>query len=127
MDLQFLFIRLADGTEARAWNGDDEKGARTHHGFIPAEDNLKDIALYWGTGEGALRHYVGTYRFDLVALLNAGYVRTDRYHGKHGFRLKFVHANNDVIYIQTDSNSPRLVVGVFDCGRQETLHSAVSG
>jgi hypothetical protein len=114
MDFHFLFIRLADGTEARPCNGDDEKGARTHHGFIPAQDNLKDIALYWRTVENAPRRYIGTYRLDLTVLLNAGYVRTASYHGKNGFRLKFVHADNDCIYIQKDSDSPRLVVGVFE-------------
>jgi hypothetical protein len=114
MDSRFLLIRLAAGVVARPWNGNDEKGRREHHGFIPKKDNPKDIALYWRTEEKAPRRYIGTYRLDLTELLNAGYIRTDSYRGRNGFRVKFVHAQNDCIYLQKDSDSTRLIVGVFE-------------
>lgn len=113
-DPKFLFIRLADGVEARDWNGDDEKGAHTHHGFVPEKDNLKDIALYWKTNEKAQRQHVGTYRLNLIELRNAGYIRDDAYDGTDGFRVKFVHAKNNCVYLQKDANSPRLAVGVLE-------------
>ena len=115
MDSRFLFIRLAEGVGARHdWSGNDEKGARTHHGFIPKEDNPTDIALHWRVDEKGPLRYIGTYRLDLTELLGAEYIRSDSYHGKDGFRVKFVHAENHCIYLQKESHSPRLIVGVFE-------------
>ena len=114
MGSEFLFSRLVDTFEAREWNGNDERGARTHHGFVPDKDDPKDIALYWRSDEKAPRRFVGIYRLNLTALLNDGYIRNDTYDGKNGFRVKFVHADNDCIYLQKDSNSPRLIVGALE-------------
>ncbi len=115
MDSKFLFVRLKDGTAGpTGWNGNDKKGGRTHHDFIPEQKTFKDIALHWRVDEHSPLRYIGTYRLDLLELLNAGYIRKDVKNGKNGVRLKFVHAENDCIYIQEDSGSPRLIVGVFE-------------
>jgi len=114
MDSQILFSRLVNGTEGHPWNGNDEKGRHTHHGFIRAEDNPTTITLHWRANDAAPHRYIGTYRLNLTELLSAGYVRNDKYGNKDGFRVKFVHAENGCIYIQKDSDSPRLVVGVLE-------------
>jgi hypothetical protein len=111
MESGFLFTRLADGFSSRYWNGSDAKGKRTHHGFIPVDDSLIELTLGWQTDESSQSRHVGTYRLNLTELVNAGYIRTDTYHGKEGFRLKFIHAENGCIYIQKDSKSPGLIVG----------------
>ena len=114
MNARYLFIRLADGAVGHRWNGNDEKGARTHHGFISEQDNSTDIVLHWKSCENATSRYIGAFRLDLTELLNAGFIRTDKYRGAQGFRVKFVHASNGSIYLQRDSDSPRLSVGVFE-------------
>ena len=98
MDFHFLSVRLSDGIAARPWNGDDEKGARTMDSYRPKI--ISKTSPFTGGPARAHRNGISG--------------RTDSYHGKNGFRLKFVHANNDCIYIQKDSDSPRLVVGVFE-------------
>ncbi|MGD0200463.1 MAG: hypothetical protein ABSD27_06905 [Bryobacteraceae bacterium] len=73
-----------------------------------------DIALSWRTEKKAPQRYIGTYRLDLTELLKAEYIRAE--HGKDGvgFRVMFVHAKNDCIYLQKDSDSRGLIVGVFE-------------
>jgi hypothetical protein len=112
MHSRFLFIRLADEVEAPHWNGNDEKAGRTWHNHIPKKDTSKDIALYWRTGEKAEPRYIGNYRLDLEELCKAGFIGTTA--SGNEFRLRFIHADNDCIYIQKDRRSKRLIVGVFE-------------
>lgn len=121
MDSRFLFIRLADDvTVGRHWNANDEtagrakEGGRTWHGFIPKKDNPMDIALSWRTDEKSPPRPVGSYRLDLTELLKAEYIRADSSDGTDGFRVMFVHAKNDCIYLQKDPDSPRLIVGCLN-------------
>ena|SRR5579862_1712435 len=107
---RFLFMRLASDAEAPRWNANDEIASRTWHNRIPRKDSPKDIALYWRTEEKAEPRYIGTYRLDLDELHKAGFVGTSG----NEFRLKFIHAENDCIYLQKDRRSKRLVVGVFE-------------
>lgn len=109
----YFFIRLTDSVVDRCWNGDDEKGACTHHGFISKQDSPVDIALRWRISVETPQSYIGTFRLNLVELLNAGYIRTDSYRERDGFRVKFVHGKNGRVYLQKNSKSPRLFVGAF--------------
>lgn len=120
MDSRFLFIRLPDDAVVhRGWNGNDETGERRKgmgiawHGFIPAKDNPVDIALSWRTKKTAPQRHVGTYRLHLTELLKAGYINTENGKDGVGFRVMFVHAENDCIYLQRDAHS-RLIVGILE-------------
>jgi hypothetical protein len=121
MDSRFLFIRLADGAVAdRHWNASDETGGptktggRTWHEFIPRKESPVDIALTWRTEKNAPPRSIGIYRLNLEELLEADYIRTDKSDGRDGFRVMFVHAKNDCVYLQKDPDSPRLIVGALE-------------
>ena len=91
----------------RHWIGNDANG-RHHHGMIPVEELTVDIHLEWKADAAARPQEVGCYRLQIPVLLAARFVRTD---GPGHVRLRFVHAEDGNVYIQTRANQPRLVVG----------------
>ena len=99
----------------RTWNGNDEKGRKTHHGVFKLQDSPKDLKLTWCESDISPVMPVGCYRLNLPALLKQGYVRMEpRTPG--AVRLRFVHSR-DAIYIQVRSNAPSLHVATL----KETL------
>jgi len=94
----------------RTWTGNDEKGNYRHHCEVRLAESPLDLLLKWKSAPGAQVKLVGSYRFDLRALLAKGYVRLER---NDTVRLQFVHHQDGGIYIRVREDGPRLRVGEF--------------
>jgi hypothetical protein len=88
------------------WTGNDSSG-RHHHGKVPRSETLLYVRLSWKANGKAAERLIGNYELDMIALLAAGYIRTD---GTNHVRLRFVHADNGGIYIQIRKTGARLRV-----------------
>lgn len=112
MELYTRYTTLADlSTQGRQWIGNDENH-RHHHGMIPRAERTVDIHLQWKSGADGEPSDIGCFRLNMPALLKSHYVRKD---GPDHLRLRFVQKNG-VVYIQTNSRGPRLIVGTWPSG-----------
>ena len=91
----------------RHWIGNDANG-RHHHGMIPVGEVTVDIHVQWKADAAARPQEVGCFRLHIPTLLEA---RVDRTDGRNHVRLRFVHAEDGSVCLQTRMNQPRLVVG----------------
>jgi hypothetical protein len=92
----------------RYWTLNDE--IQHHkHGFIAEAALQMDLSYKKNRNTSAIP--VASISMDLNSLLKRDLVRVDDYHGKKGFRLRFVHdVSNHGIYIQREHASRRMYV-----------------
>lgn len=91
----------------RKWIGNDAKG-RHHQNKVSRTETQLYMHLSWKAGSDAPVQFVGCYELDMVQLLAQGYLRAD---GPDAVRLRFFHADDGNIYIQSRLDAPRLRVG----------------
>ncbi|MFL6450927.1 MAG: hypothetical protein ACJ746_25095 [Bryobacteraceae bacterium] len=96
-------------TGFRTWNGNDEKGRKTHHGVINLHDSPIDLKLTWQESDSSPVLAVGCYRLNLRALLGKGYIRTEP-NQADAVRLKFVHSAG-AIYLRVRKDTPAINLG----------------
>jgi hypothetical protein len=70
-----------------------------------------DLKLCWKESVGAQVRLIGYYRLDLGGLLRQRLIRLDSKPG-HG-RLRFFHASDNGIYLQTNLSGPRILLARF--------------
>jgi len=107
-----LFLKFNTPTDLaskhRRWNGNDDT-QRNHHAAVLLAADPFDLALNWKTSSAAPPKVVGYYRFNLKALLNAGYIRPDT--RPHHVRLRIFHDHDGSFYIEARHGGPRLLIG----------------
>jgi hypothetical protein len=109
-----LFTKLYSETnlssKPRKWIGNDDS-QRHHHGLVTFDEEPLDIILKWKSSTTAPPKLIGYFRLYLQNLCDADYVSKPR-NGK--VRLRFYHASDDCIYIQSlINNAPALIIGKF--------------
>jgi hypothetical protein len=94
----------------RVWTGNDSSN-RTHNGKVPRNDTPLYMRLCWKANSDATERLIGHYELDMIGLLATGHIRAD---GLDHVRLRFVHADDGGIYIQTREMGPRLRVDTVE-------------
>ena len=107
-----LFLKFNTPSELaskhRRWNGNDDTN-RNHHSDVSLNTKPFDLALSWKSSSSATPKIVGYYRFNLQALLNAGYIRRET--RPHHVRLRIFHDHDGSFYIEARHGGPRLLIG----------------
>ena len=105
------FDSAAPLSDPRKWTGNDDIH-RHYHSLVDLKNQPLDLTLFWKTSSGATTRLIGHYRFDLLALQKAGYIRNEK-SGK--VRVRFIHTTDDQIYLEPNQdNAPRLLVGNYE-------------
>jgi hypothetical protein len=86
------------------------------HGFV-AESSTVMTLSYKRNGSATTGVIAANIPLNLNTLLQQDLVRLDRYRGKNGFRLRFLHdTSTNGIYVQRDESSPRQFVATVPSG-----------
>ncbi len=103
-------VRNLDTTEiARDWTGNDNS-RRNQTGIVDLGESPLRLRLSWKKSPKDSVHLIGVYDLYLEQLRLDGYVR-DESTTKNKIRLRFYHAHDGLIYIQVNSNGPKLPIG----------------
>ena len=94
----------------RDWTGNDE-GGRHNQNRVNLDSSPLTLRLSWRKSPDDPAHLIGVFVLDLRRLLADGYVRVEPGTEEKEIRLRFYHDTDDVIYIQTKSDAPKLPVG----------------
>ena len=100
----------------RRWVGNDDIDHH-YHIAIPYRQDPVYIHLYWKRGTAEVAEFIGTYRFNVDALLTEGYIRKD---GRGKVRVRICHGSDDLLYIQTRSGNPALAIGMLSQAKSES-------
>ena len=109
-DLARRIDAVPAGTRFREWTLRDDK-FQHYHGVVRLSESPMFLRLFWKATAGDKAQLLGTYRLNLRALLENGFVRmeyaTDT---TEHIRLRFVRAQDDVVFVETRPGEPRLAI-----------------
>lgn len=90
----------------RSWTGNDDTDHH-YHIAVPRSHDPLFLHLFWKRGKSSASEFIGTYKFNVGALLSEGYIRTD---GENTVRVRICHSSDGLLYIQTKSGKPALAI-----------------
>jgi hypothetical protein len=100
-------LTTPEGVESHRFTLRDDNGQHYHRAVRVAESPYY-VALAWRANRRSPVHELGTFRLDLPALLDAGYIRLDRPGAEHEVRVRFFRAEDGWIYLQPRLDAPAL-------------------
>jgi hypothetical protein len=104
-------VRICDDADARHhWVGNDKKGKNSHHGIVKIDENPFTLHLSWMTSSEGCNYFIGTYRLNLRALLDEGYVRW-KDESQRTVLLRFEHDRHGFIRIATKQDANGITIG----------------
>jgi hypothetical protein len=84
-----------------------------HHGIVRLSESPLYLDLSWRLTAADPPQRVGVFRFDLVALLRAGCIRSESADSDGtDVRLRIVRAKDGDFYVQANQDSPRILLAV---------------
>jgi hypothetical protein len=103
-------VRICDDANAKhKWVGNDDNGNH-HHGVVNIDEDPFTLHLSWKTGSEGCKYFIGTYRLNLRALLDEGYVRWED-ESQGTIRLRIEHDKHGFIRIARRQDEKGITIG----------------
>jgi hypothetical protein len=105
---------ISEGASYRRWVLRDDN-QRQYDAVVHLSESPLHVELLWKADARSREQLVGRYRLNLPALLSEGYARREHDDAPgDDVRLRFVHGDRGVIFIQVRADAPALPIGIVD-------------